>query len=229
MTVTTNQPLVMDERRLSPSSGDHPERAAERATDLVRDRRLRNPGLLGWTVHLAVDRLRILTTEIWADGNAAATTLAAADRSGVGRDARLYRHVASTGAPIEPSNADLTAAGHDTGVLIVDRIPVPHLLTRPVAAFTARNGRAFAQQPGCLGTTVWRSTPGGRVATYARWQSEQHFLNAFTATQGTRVSSLAEIDATAARITRGLIRTDYRRYDLVAAENPGDVGIGGLR
>ncbi len=221
MILPIHRSLVVDERHLTPAQRVHPEPVARRAADLARDRRSRHPHLLGWTVHLAVDGMRVVTTEIWGDADAAAAALRTPKGTPeAGRDARRYRYVASTGAAI-----DLGGGEGGPGVLIIDRIPVPRPLTRPIAAFTARNGRAFADSAGCLGTAVLRSRPGGRIATYARWQSEQHFLDAFSATQGTPVSSLAEIDATTARMTRGLIRTDYHRYELVAAETGSETEI----
>ncbi|MGL5850398.1 MAG: antibiotic biosynthesis monooxygenase [Phycicoccus sp.] len=173
-------------------------------------------GCLGWTVHLAHDRTRVVTVEAWRDRAAfqrGAVTGREAAVDGVRPDLALYRHAGTGG--VDPTPVGDPASG----VTVIDVFRVWRPLIRPVSAFNRRNGKAFDRDPACVSTSVLRGVTAGRIATYARWRSTEDFLRVFSATQGHPVQSTDEVNATAARISRGLIRTDYHAYDVVETDH----------
>jgi heme-degrading monooxygenase HmoA len=191
-----------------------PARAEHLTTQVVTAARHQGEadGCLGWAVHLAHDRTRVVTIEAWRDlasfrHGALTTSRAVVD--GVGPDIALYRHAGTGGA-------DPTPVGDPaSGVTVIDVFRVWRPLIRPVSAFNLRNGEAFNRSPGCVSTSVLRGVTAGRIATYARWRTTEDFLDAFSTSQGHPVRSTDEVNLTAARISRGLVRTDYHAYDIV--------------
>ncbi|MGL5864761.1 MAG: antibiotic biosynthesis monooxygenase [Dermatophilaceae bacterium] len=171
---------------------------------------------LGWAVHLAHDRTRVVTVEAWRDpaaGRAGALAAGRAMADGARPSVALYRHAGTGGA-------DPTPVGTATpGVTIIDVFRIWRPLIRPVSALTRRNGAAFNRDPGCVSTTVLQGFTSGSIATYARWRSTEDFLRVFSATQGHPVHSTDEVNATTARISRGVVRTDYHAYDVIETDD----------
>ncbi|MGL5929239.1 MAG: antibiotic biosynthesis monooxygenase family protein [Dermatophilaceae bacterium] len=188
------------------------ERLAARAAEAARHQSA-SDGCLSWTVHLAHDRTRVVTVEAWRDLASfrdGALTGPQSVVDGVRPDVALYRHAGTGG--VDPTPVGDPASG----VTVIDVFRVWRPLIRPVSAFNLRNGEAFNRDPGCVSTSVLRGITAGRIATYARWRSTEDFLRVFSATQGHPVQSTDEVNATAARISRGLVRTDYHAYDVVS-------------
>ncbi len=219
MLLTGERPQALRTYRTEPRDADRVAREAVAAARAVRDREV---GCEGWAVHLSHDRLRVVTVEAWRDAAAFRAAGTLGDVAARRPDTVLYRRAGTGGA-------DPTPVGDPgLGVTVIDVFPVRRPLVGPVSAFTLRNGAAFGRQPGCVGTTVLRGLSAGRIATYARWRTTGDFLAAFTAVQGTAVDSTAAVDAATARLSRGLLRTDYHVYDLVDGD-AGDDDRGGRR
>ncbi|TFL16564.1 hypothetical protein [Jannaschia formosa] len=197
-----HRPHAFRERRVEPAAAQAVAAAEEAA---VLRRATRAPGLRAWAVHLAHDRMRVVTVEAWNSADAFRQDPDARE-PGVG----LFAWVATGGR--KPTPVD----DPEAGVIVIDTFPVWRPLVRPVSLFNARNGEGFNRQPGCVSTTVMRGLGVGRIATYARWRTVADFTAAFTATTGHPVDSTDAINEAAARMTAGLIRTDYHAYDLVA-------------
>ncbi|MGL4178352.1 MAG: antibiotic biosynthesis monooxygenase [Dermatophilaceae bacterium] len=172
-------------------------------------------GCLGWTVHLAHDRTRVVTVEAWRDPASFRDGAHVGERAvvdGVRPDIALYRHAGTGGA-------DPTPVGDPaSGVTVIDVFRVWRPLIRPVSAFNLRNGETFNRDPGCVSTSVLRGITAGRIATYARWRTTEDFLRVFSSSQGHSVRSTDEVNAAAVRISRGLIRPDYHAYDVVETD-----------
>lgn len=208
MLLTADRPQVFREYRVHPRDAD---RVAKDAVEAARALRERGGGCEAWAVHLSHDRLRVVAIEAWRSSAAYLRAGLAGDLqpvAGVAQDAALYQRAGTTGVDPTP------VADPSLGVVVIDVVRLWRPLVRPVSGVNLRNGRAFAQQPGCISTTVLRAQSAGRIATYARWRSTQEFLAAFSTTTGTPVDSTAA----AARMTRGLVKTDYHAYDLLDAD-----------
>ena len=83
-----------------------------------------------------------------------------------------------------------------------------------IALAFASDGKAFNAHPGCINTTVLRGIGVGKIATNALWDSVEDFTQAFSTQTGRPVATTDDINDEAARMTRGLIRTDYHTYEL---------------
>ena len=177
----------------------------------ARDLQDHDIGCLSWAVHLSTDRRRVVTMETWQDESSFRPSGTPATPVGPQPDVQLYRWVGGDGVQPTPVT-DPTA-----GVVVIDVFRVWRPLLRPVSAFNLRNGRDFARQPGSVSTSVLRSVTAGRIATYARWRTVEDFLAAFTTLTGRPVESTDDVNEAAARMTRGLLRTDYHAHDLVEA------------
>lgn len=209
MLLSRSSPQVFREYRVEPAESDGVAAAAVTAARALRSTGV---GCTAFAVHLAHDRRRVVTVEAWADERAAREHGRRGDLADRRPTSAVYRHTATAGVAPTP------VTDGSAGVIVIDCFRVWRPLVRPVSAFNARNGRSFDAAPGCVSTTVLRSTRTGRIATYARWRTTADFLAAFTATQGTAVSSTDEINDAAAAMTRGLLRTDYHTYELLDAD-----------
>lgn len=156
----------------------------------------------GVAVHSATDGLRVVVVAAWDDRPDPPRL------DGARTDHLTVVHCSrEDGVPVD------TAGGVAT---VIDVLPVPRLLLGAAARFTVRNGRAFARAPGFGAAVVLRSSGRrGAITTYAHWHDEGAFLRAFTAQGGTAVATTAQVNAAAARRTRGLIRTDYHTHDVI--------------
>lgn len=209
MLFSRSSPHVFREYRVDPARADGD---AAGAVDTARALVAAGVGCTAWAVHVSHDRLRVVTVEAWSDERAVRAHVHRGDLPGRRPTTGIYRRRATGGLDPTP------VTDPDAGVIVIDCFRVPRPLVRPVSAFTVRNGRAFSASPGCVSTTVLRSTGSGRIATYARWRTADDFLAAFTATQGTAVSGTDDINDAAAAMTRGLLRTDYHTYSLLDAD-----------
>ncbi|HSK58837.1 MAG TPA: antibiotic biosynthesis monooxygenase [Actinomycetospora sp.] len=206
MLLTEERPQAFREYRVDPEEAGAVGTAAVAAARTLHARAV---GCTGWAVHVSHDRLRVVTVEAWRDAESYRRAGALGHPAGRRPTSALYRHVATDGVTPTPVG-DPTA-----GVIVIDCFRVGRSLVRPVSAFNVRNGRAFNRSPGCVSTTVLRSTAAGRVATSARWTRTEDFLAAFAAARGTSVAGTEEINRATAALTRGLVRTDYHTYELL--------------
>jgi hypothetical protein len=172
----------------------------------VRRRAARAGGLESWAIHLSLDRTRIVTLEAWRDPGSFRRDPDSREPGSV-----LYRRAAVGGRDPTP------VADADAGAIIIDIFRVWRPLVRPVSAFNVLNGKAFTRAPGCISTTVLRGATIGQIATYARWRTVNDFLAAFEANTGRGASSTADVNAATAKMTLGLIRTDYHAHELLDA------------
>ncbi|MBL8972550.1 MAG: antibiotic biosynthesis monooxygenase [Myxococcales bacterium] len=206
MTPTHLLPHAFRRHDVTPTDADD---VTARAVAVVRELAAAGVGCEDWAVHRSHDRLRVITIEAWRDEKAFRSAGARGELSGRQGDTALYRFA---GPPaLEP----LALADEGKGIIAIDIFSVWRLVAGAVAAFNLRNGRAFHEQPGCFGTAVLRGRAAGRIATFARWESEEHFITAFQKVAGVPVDSLEAINAAAARMTRGFVRPDYHSFDRV--------------
>jgi hypothetical protein len=174
----------------------------ERQRDQMDERQARHAACEAYAIHLAKDATNIVTIEAWQD--------ARFYHPQPGSNEVLYTRAGTGG--LDPTPVDDV----NSGIIVIDIFRVWRPIIRPVSWFNLRNGRTFNAQPGCTSTTVLRGLTAGSIATYARWRTEADFFAAFKVSTGTAVASMNDINSFAAKITRGLIRPDYRAYDLVA-------------
>lgn len=191
---------VFREKRTSPATAVG---VSAREIGRAQARAGRSASLRAYRVHRSLDAQRVITVETWSDR---ASFHADADAREPG--AAAYRWLATDG---------VTDGKRDEGVIVIDLFAVFRPIAPLVAAFNIRNGRSFNQAPGCLGTTVLRGIGSGRIATYARWRSVGDFAAAFSEVTGRAVTDTDGVNAAAARMTFGLIRTDYHAHDLIEA------------
>jgi hypothetical protein len=167
----------------------------------------RNAGLAAFAVHLSRDQTRVVTVEVWRE-----PTMTQQAANPAGTTSAAYLRAATSGLDPTP------VTDQSAGVIVIDIFAVWRPLLRPISAFNIRNGRAFNAAPGCISTTVLRGIGKGTIATYARWRDITDFLTAFSNQTGRTVRSTDDINAAAARMSFGLVRTDYHAYNLFAAE-----------
>lgn len=194
-----HRPYAFREERIRPVEA---AQAARDALATIRRRSERGQGLEAFALHLAEDRTRLVTVEGWRDAKSFRE-----DQAIHGTGSALFTWTATDGR--NPTPADHAALG----VIIIDLFQVWRPLVRPVCAFNIRNGRVLNAHSGCVSTTVLRGQ--GAIATYARWASTEDFLAAFTTLTGKPAGSTAELNATAARMTFGVVRPDYHTYELI--------------
>jgi hypothetical protein len=180
--------------------------AMAKAHDAHAQSLMRRGGLAAYVVHLAQDRTRVVTIEAWRS-LAQARQAASPD----GTFSAVYRMAASSG------QAAIPLIDASQGVVVIDTFSVWRPLLRPVSAFNVRNGRAFNQSPGCVGTTVLTGVDKGTIATYAHWRSVDDFLQAFSRQTGRAAQSTDDVNRAVSKMTFGLLHTDYHSYDLFAA------------
>jgi heme-degrading monooxygenase HmoA len=209
MLLDRRRPHAVREVRTAPPDADA---CARRAVAAVEARARRATALEAYAVHLASDGTRVVTIEAWRDAEAFR-----ADPDARAPGTGLYRWAATGGR--EPTPVD----DADAGAIVIDVFSVWRPLVRPVSMFNIRNGEAFNRHPGCISTTVLRGIGHGHIATYARWRSVADFAAAFAAATGWGVAGTDDVNRATARMTFGLIRTDYHGYTLVAAEGARDV------
>lgn len=195
------RPHVFRERRVTPGEAE----VISRAEVAAAEQRAARGGPEAFAVHLAHDRTRVVTVEAWRSADDCRHAPDTPDGS-----VAVYEWAATGG--LEPT----PVADDSAGVIIVDLFRVWRPLIRPVAAFNIRNGEAFNRQPGCISTTVLRSSATGGIATYARWRSVGDFAAAFSALTGRKARTADDVNRAAASMTLGLIRPDYHSYELVA-------------
>lgn len=198
------RPHAFREMRVSPSEA---ETVARGAMADAKRRMTRAPALEAYAVHLAKDRTRVITVEAWSDAQSYR-----ADPDARTPGAALYAWAATGG--IEPTPVDDPRAG----VIVIDLFAIWRPFVGPVSKINIRNGEAFNREPGCISATVLRGLGTGRIATYARWRSEDAFAAAFAKLTGKTVQNSSDVNAAAAKMTFGLIRPDYHAYDLIAFE-----------
>ncbi|MGL4339665.1 MAG: putative quinol monooxygenase, partial [Rhodoglobus sp.] len=169
---------VIHEYRTSP---DHAATVADQAMSVAHETSTEAHGCTGWAVHVADDRQRVVVFESWSDERAYRAVERRATIAGRAVTSDVYRRVGPATHSLLPTASPET----DPAVVVIDCFQVWRPLAWPVSAFTRRKGRAFDRSPGCLGTSVLRSTSSGRIATHARWCRLEDFFTAFTTVQGT--------------------------------------------
>jgi hypothetical protein len=206
MLLTEERPQAFREYRVDPEEAGAVGTAAVAAARTLHASAV---GCTGWAVHVSHDRLRVMTVESWWDAGSYRRAGTLGHVPGRRPTTALYRHVDTDGVTPTP------VSDPSAGVIVIDCFRVWRSLVRPVSAFNVRNGRTFNRSPGCVSTTVLRSTAAGRIATYARWTRTEDFLAAFAAGRGTSVTGTDDINRATAALTRGLLRTDYHTYELL--------------
>ncbi len=136
MLLTEDRPQVIREYRTAPEEAD---RVGAEAVAAARALCASDVGCDGWAVHLSHDRLRVVTVEAWCDAASYGRHGQRGDLPRRRPASALYRHAATD--VVDPTPVADPAAG----VVVIDCFPVWRPASRPVTAFTVRNG---CLQPG---------------------------------------------------------------------------------
>lgn len=178
-------------------------------------------GCTGVAVHRSLDGVRVLSFSQWETEAHIKNALQNVQIRKQHEQSRRIAGKSETGlyTVIHTDNPEIqggTAISTEyKGAVVIDVLAFPRLLRVVVEWFTLSNGRQFALQPGHRSASVMRGREGGRIATYARWESESAFFDAFGKVAGTSVTSMKELNDAASRKTFGLIRPDYHAYEVV--------------